>query len=101
MPAIPSVVYADEPETILYNSKSTSSKEENHVLMGTWLEVLQEDGSWYQVKPRSNRGKGGWVRKSDTRTTPVLKLFVVDVGRVAIAGRDQSQRAPLRAVVRK
>lgn len=78
--ATPSVVYADEPETILYKSKSAGAKEENHVLMGTWLQVLQEDGSWYQVKPRSNRGKGGWVRKSHTRPTPVLKVFVVDVG---------------------
>jgi hypothetical protein len=48
--------------------------------MGTWLKVLQKDGAWYEVEPRSNRGKGGWVRKSHTRTTPVLKVFFVDVG---------------------
>lgn len=77
---MPSVVYADQSETILRKSKSSSASAANHVLMGTWLEVLQEDGAWYEVQPRSNRGPGGWVRKSDTRDTPVLKVFVVDVG---------------------
>ncbi len=74
------IVYANQYETILRKSKTNSSKAENHVLMGTWLEVLSEDGDWYEVKPRPNRGKGGWVRKSHTRDTPVLKIFVVDVG---------------------
>lgn len=74
------IVYANQAETILRSSSSNSAGVTNHVLMGTWLNVLQEDGVWYEVQPRPNRGPGGWVRKSHTRDTPALKLFVVDVG---------------------
>ena len=74
------IVYADKPETILQGRPSSSARAVNHVLMGTWLKVLGEDGAWYEVEPRANRGKGGWVRKSHTRATPALKIFVVDVG---------------------
>lgn len=74
------IVYANKSETILRKSKSNSASAANHVLMGTWLRVLQDDGAWYEVEPRPNRGKGGWVRKADTRDTPALKVFVVDVG---------------------
>ena len=77
---MPNIVYADKPETILQKCFNSSARAVNHVLMGTWLKVLQADGAWYEVEPRSNRGKGGWVRKSHTRTTPALKIFFVDVG---------------------
>ena len=77
---MPTIVYANKSETILRKTKSNSASAANHVLMGTWLRVLQEDGAWYEVEPRPNRGKGGWVRKADTRDTPALKVFVVDVG---------------------
>lgn len=77
---MPNIVYADKPETILRKSRSNSAGAKNHVLMGTWLKVLQEKGAWYEVEPRSNRGKGGWVRKTHTRTTLALKIFIVDVG---------------------
>ena len=76
---MPDVVYADKPETILWTSRDGGRKT-NHVLMGTWLKILQEDNGWYEVQPRSNRGKGGWVPISHTRSTPVLKVFFVDVG---------------------
>ena len=56
---MPNIVYADKPETVLRKSSSNSARAVNHVLMGSWLNVLQEDGSWYEVVPRSNRGKGG------------------------------------------
>lgn len=61
------IVYANQAETILRSSSSNSAGVTNHVLMGTWLNVLQEDGAWYEVQPRPNRGPGGWVRKSHTR----------------------------------
>ena len=74
------VVYADQPETVLFERASRGSKKLNHVLMGTWLQVVSEEDVWYRVQPRSNRGSGGWVLKADTRPTPALKVFVVDVG---------------------
>ena len=74
------VVYGNRPETILRTSKSDNASATNHVLFGTWLEVVQEDGAWYEVKPRPNKGKGGWVRKAHTRSNPGLRIFVVDVG---------------------
>lgn len=74
------IVYAGKPETVLRSSNKKSASARNHVLMGTWLKVVGQKGAWYKVVPRSNRGKGGWVRKSDTSTTPVLKVFYVDVG---------------------
>lgn len=74
------VVYANEPETILRKQRNHTASAANHVLMGTWLEVRDEEGAWYHVQPRSNRGKGGWVLKSHTRELPVLKVFFVDVG---------------------
>jgi phosphoribosyl 1,2-cyclic phosphodiesterase len=77
---MPTVVYAEQPETIIRGAARVSASARNHVLMGTWLEVLAESGAWYEVKPRPNRGKGGWVRKTDTRLSPILKVFVVDVG---------------------
>lgn len=77
---MPNIVYADKPETVLQKSRSNNARAVNHVLLGTWLKVLQEDGAWYEVEPRPNRGKGGWVRKSHTRTTAALKMFFVDVG---------------------
>jgi hypothetical protein len=77
---MPTIVFADKPETILRKNASNSARAANHVLMGTWLKVLTEDGAWYKVEPRPNRGEGGWVRKSHTRANPALKVFFVDVG---------------------
>ena len=74
------IIYANQPETMLRSRARRSARRTNHVLMGTWLEVLAETEDWYEVKPRSNRGNGGWVLKSDTRADPILKVFFVDVG---------------------
>lgn len=71
-------VYGNKPETILYD-KPNGRKEANHLLLGTWLEVISSNEEWYEVKP-ADRGKGGWVRKSDVTTTPAFKAFFVDVG---------------------
>lgn len=77
---MPTIVYANKPETILRKGRTNSASATNHVLLGTWLNVLSEMGAWYEVEPRPNQGKKGWVLKSHTRTKPALKLFVVDVG---------------------
>lgn len=74
------IVYGDRPETVLRVRPLASAAASNHVLMGTWLRVVQEDGDWYEVMPRANRGRGGWVQKSHTRPRPALKVFFVDVG---------------------
>ncbi len=73
------IVYADRPETIIRKAPSNSAKILNHVLMGTWLKVLDEDGDFLKVETR-RAGPGGWVSKDDVRDKPILKVFYVDVG---------------------
>ena len=72
-------VYGNKPETILYPSAKRSSRHSNHVLMGSTLEVIREDGDWLNVDSLG-KGKPGWVNKKDVRDTPILKVFFVDVG---------------------
>ena len=74
------VVFANKPETVLRTHRRLSASAANHVLLGTWLQVLEDDGEWLRVEPRSNRGSGGWLLESDTRETPAMKVFFVDVG---------------------
>ncbi len=71
-------VYGDKPETILYEAPN-GKKANNHVLLGTWLEVIGSNDDWYEVKT-AGRGPGGWVRKADVTQIPALKVFFVDVG---------------------
>ena len=73
------IVYGDRPETILRSKPRVSATKVNHVLLGTFLKVEGEDGDWYSVDPLG-LGKPGWVKKSDVREKPVLKIFFVDVG---------------------
>jgi len=74
-----SFVYGDQPETILYSDARKTARRSNHVLMGTILEVVDEDGDWLKVDSLG-KGKSGWVHKNDVRDTPILKVFFVDVG---------------------
>ena len=73
------VVFGDKPETILFTKPDKNSKKTNHVLMGTYLQVTNEKSGWYEVVTKS-AGRGGWVKKSDVRDNPGLKVFYVDVG---------------------
>jgi hypothetical protein len=75
----PSVVYGDRPETILRLAPSRSARVTNHVLLGTWLEVVGSDSGWYQVKT-GGRGPGGWVERGHVSEIPAFKAFFVDVG---------------------
>jgi hypothetical protein len=79
---MPTIVIANAPDTILRIEPRESAREENHVLPGTWLEVTpaEERDGWIKVTPRPNRGKGGWVKKTDVRDDPPLRVFFVDVG---------------------
>lgn len=72
-------VYGDKPETVIYKGAKRSSIKVNHVLLGSILEVRDEDGDWLLVDALG-KGKSGWVHKDDVRDTPVLKTFFVDVG---------------------
>ena len=72
-------VFGDKPETILFTKPNKNSKKTNHVLMGTYLQVIEENNGWYNVVTKS-AGRGGWVKKSDVRDNPGLKVFYVDVG---------------------
>ena len=76
---VPTYVYGDRPETLLRASARNSARRVNHVLLGTLLKVLGEDGDWYEVSPLG-LGQNGWVRKDHTRDLPALKVFFVDVG---------------------
>ena len=71
-------VYGNKPETILYKAPN-GRKRSNHVLLGTWLDVIDSNDDWYEVKT-AGRGPGGWVRKNDVTQTPAFKTFFVDVG---------------------
>ena len=73
------IVFADQPETIIRKDASRSAKVVNHVLMGTWLKVVDNDGDFFKVRTQK-AGAGGWVLKSDVRDSPIFKAFYVDVG---------------------
>ena len=71
-------VFGNRPETVL-RSRPTKSSGGKHVLMGTWLNVLQIQGDWLFVEKR-DRSKQGWVHRQDITETSPLKIFYVDVG---------------------
>ncbi len=71
-------VYGNKPETILYKAPN-GRKSTNHVLLGTWLDIINSNNDWYEVQT-AGRGPGGWVRKTDVSTTPSFKAFFADVG---------------------
>ena len=73
------VVYGNQSETVLREKPKRSAKAKNHVLLGTWLEVVSRDGEWLEVVT-AGRGPGGWVHREDVRNRPCFKAFVVDVG---------------------
>jgi beta-lactamase superfamily II metal-dependent hydrolase len=72
-------VFGDKPETILRQHPKKSAKALNHVLLGTYLEIINREGDWLLVKTRRS-GPGGWVHKNDVRSDEGLKVFYVDVG---------------------
>jgi beta-lactamase superfamily II metal-dependent hydrolase len=79
MPPIPANVFANRPETRLFEDADTDSRVLNLVLLGTYLDVIDESGDFYSVETR-RAGPGGFVLKNETRETPMLKMFFVDVG---------------------
>lgn len=74
----PDIVYGNVPETLLYKRPSKRSSRANHVLLGTWLKVVDDQDDWYKVETAS-RGPGGWVHRDDVSELPCLKVFFVDV----------------------
>lgn len=76
---MPTIVFGNKPETILHSRPHKDSRKTNHVLLGTYLEVIEENANWYKVITKS-AGKGGWVQKSHVRDNAGVKLFYVDVG---------------------
>ena len=49
----------------------------NRILMGTYINILGEEGDWYKVKPF---GTDGFMRKADLGDSMGLKIFFLDVG---------------------
>lgn len=74
-----STVYGNRPETVIHEDHRRNSKVTNHVLLGTWLKVLEQHEEWFKVAT-GGRGPGGWVHEDDVRERPALKVFYVDVG---------------------
>lgn len=71
-------IYALKPETEIYKSKNFSKRNiQRKLLMGTFMEILEEGNEWYKIK---SFRKTGFVKKSDTSDFDFLKLFFVDVG---------------------
>ena len=77
--SLPPFVFGNHPETIIRCFADHSAPVVNHVLLGTYLEVLKEDGDFYRVATRS-AGPSGWVAKADVAKPAPLKVFFVDVG---------------------
>lgn len=78
-------VYGDKPETILYKAPKEKPISFTHVLLGTWMEVVEDRGDWLNVltgivSKKTKKRIGGWVRREDVRDNPCLKVFYVDVG---------------------
>ena len=72
-------VFGNKPETLIRKSAKHSSRRVNHILLGSILEVKDQDGDWLEVDSLG-KGASGWVHKNDVRETPILKVFFVDVG---------------------
>lgn len=74
------VVYANRIETLMRSRKSTAkSATRRHLLMGTWLRVLAQDGEWLEVVDRTG-AHAGFVLAADVALRAPLKIFYVDVG---------------------
>ena len=71
------VQYAAQPETRVY-PQAEGGRTINKILLGTWAGVVQDDGG-ERVRVVT-AGPNGWIRRSDLRDSPGLKIFFVDVG---------------------
>ena len=71
------VQYAAQPETRVY-PQAEGGRTINKILLGTWTGVVQDDGG-ERVRVVT-AGPNGWIRRSDLRDSPGLKIFFVDVG---------------------
>ena len=70
-------LYAAQPETRVY-PHPVGGRTINKILLGTWAGVVQDDGG-ERVRVVT-AGPDGWIRKSDLRESPGLKIFFIDVG---------------------
>ena len=61
------IVFADKPETVLRKSPKKSAKAVNHVLLGTWLKVVDEDGGVPSVRHIERVGIDGQGDRFDKR----------------------------------
>lgn len=71
--------YAAINEANIYDSVSNGKgkKTINKILMGTYVEIIQQDGDWYKVK---TAGPDGWMHKDTLTDEMGLKVFFLDVG---------------------
>lgn len=71
--------YASTNEAIIYESviNGKGKKPINKILMGTYVEIINENGNWVEVK---SAGPDGWMNSSDLSDDMGLKIFFLDVG---------------------
>ncbi|MCZ7555543.1 MAG: hypothetical protein M5R41_03970 [Bacteroidia bacterium] len=71
--------YAAVNEAVVYQNvvNDKGKKAVNRLLMGTYVEILSEQGAWCEVKPF---GTHGWMHKDSLADTMGLKIFFLDVG---------------------
>lgn len=71
--------YAAKNEAPVFESTdgNTGSKTINKILMGTYVKILEEKGSFYKVQ---TAGPDGWMKKIDLSDNMGLKIFYLDVG---------------------
>lgn len=76
------ILYANQPETILRAKPQLNGKARNHVLLGTLLEVDPniDGGEEFLFVNTRRAGKGGFVAKKEVTKALPLKIFFVDVG---------------------
>lgn len=72
-------IYGNKPETVIRASARSNARRVNHILLGSILKVVSTEGDWLEVDSLG-KGKSGWVHEDDVRSTPILKIFFVDVG---------------------
>lgn len=73
-------MYSSANEATIFESVTPSGKGKkpiNRILMGTYVEILEEKDEWFKVR---TAGPDGWMHKDLLGKEMGLKIFYVDVG---------------------
>lgn len=72
--------YSAVNEATIYESVTSLGKGKkpvNKILLGTYVEIIDENDNWYKVK---TAGPDGWMNKDQLSDNMGLKIFFLDVG---------------------